>query len=261
MIHYHVGPLTPNDAAVSFYAGKHGLVSFGEPRQASLMFEVCQTVITDCSSFTLWLEGNGERVDVDAYAAWVREWQLHPAFDFAIIPDVIDGTENDNAKMRARWLGQWPRMKPGGVVWHLHESFKSLEYLMRCTQAGIYRCICLGSSGQWATPGTADWWNRMAEVMDILCDKEGRPLVKLHGLRMLNPAIFARLPLASADSSNVARNVGIDKRWTGSYPPLTHAMRAQVIAERIEKAPAATRWIRREKSEQINLFELMGDVA
>lgn len=224
------------------------------------MAEICQSFILDNGAFTLWQNGGGT-VDVDAYAAWVRQWERHPGFDFAIIPDVIDGTEEDNAKMRAGWLQHRPRLAPGGVVWHLHESIESLEYLVRCTQAGVFRCICLGSSGEWGTPGTPDWWQRMGDVMDAVCDTDGRPLVKLHGLRMLNPAIFSRLPLASADSANVARNTGIDKKWTGAYPPVTDGMRALVLAERIEHHSAAARWVRQPKMEQVSMFELMGDVA
>jgi hypothetical protein len=260
VIHYHGGPVTPTSAAVALWTRRHGLASFERPDQVSLMAEVCQSFILDNGAFSLWRNGGGE-VDVDAYAAWVRQWQRHPGFDFAIIPDVIDGSEADNAKMRARWLQQLPRMAPGGVVWHLHESIDSLRYLMRCTQSGIYRCVCLGSSGQWSTPGTPDWWERMAEVMDAVCDEEGRPKVRLHGLRMLNPAICSRIPLASADSANVARNTGIDKRWTGAYPPVTDGMRALVLAERIEHHVAAARWVKPDPSKQVDLFGLMGDAA
>ncbi len=46
----------------------------------------------------------------------------------------------------------------------------------------------------------------MAQAMAQACDL-GRPRVKLHGLRMLDVEVFSRLPLASADSTNVARNI------------------------------------------------------
>ena len=77
--------------------------------------------------------------------------------------------------------------------------------------------------------------------MDAVCDEQGRPSARLHGLRMLNPKIFARLPLASADSTNAAMNCGALSRF-GMYVPPTAAQRAAVIAERIETAPAAMVW-------------------
>lgn len=53
-------------------------------------------------------------------------------------------------------------------------------------------------------------------------------------MRMLNPAIFTKIPLSSADSTNLARNIGIDKAWTGSYRPASKETRATLIAERTE---------------------------
>jgi hypothetical protein len=81
----------------------------------------------------------------------------------------------------------------------------------------------------------------MGDAMRVVCDREGRPLVKLHGLRMLNPRVFTRFPFASADSTNIGRNVGIDKNWSkGHYLPPTKEARAQVMRQRIEahNAPA-----------------------
>jgi hypothetical protein len=83
--------------------------------------------------------------------------------------------------------------------------------------------------------GNAEWWARIDQTMRVVCDLKGRPLVKLHGLRMLNPKVFTRLPFASADSTNIARNVGIDKHWAkGNYLPPTKEARAQVMRQRIE---------------------------
>jgi hypothetical protein len=59
---------------------------------------------------------------------------------------------------------------------------------------------------------------------------------------MLNPEIFRRLPLSSADSTNVARNIGIDGAWHGSYQPSNRASRAKILVERIEALNAASEW-------------------
>jgi hypothetical protein len=255
VIRYHGGPIYPLKTASDLWIGRHGLTSFEHPEQVATMAEVCQSFVIDNGAFSKWRDGTGI-VNVDEYAAFVRVWQRHPGFDFAIIPDVIDGTEEDNAKMCARWLMQSPRMLPGAVVWHLHESFERLDYLIRCVEAGVYARLCLGSSGVWSTPGTNNWWQRMEEVREVACDSDGIPRVKLHGLRMLDPTIFSHIPLASADSCNIARNIGIDKKWGGPYPPVTATSRAFVLAHRIEHHVAAVRWSKRVGIQQ-NL-ELLG---
>ncbi|MDD3022148.1 MAG: hypothetical protein PHX61_14390 [Alphaproteobacteria bacterium] len=70
---------------------------------------------------------------------------------------------------------------------------------------------------------------------------------------MMNPNIFTRLPLSSADSTNVAQNMNATGRF-GIYTPPTQSQRAAVIASRIEALNSAPVWIRRE---QLDLFEPM----
>ena len=59
---------------------------------------------------------------------------------------------------------------------------------------------------------------------------------------MLNPEVFTRLPLASADSTNIGQNIGIDQAWRGNYMPPTKEARAQVMRERIEAHNGLTHW-------------------
>ena len=108
---------------------------------------------------------------------------------------MIDGDYEANERL----LNQWP-LSVAVPVRHLHEPLERLTWLVR---SGWSR-IAFGSSGKWATPGEKGWWDRMAGAMRVICDADGMPLVKLHGLRMLDPAIFSHLPLSSADSCNVA---------------------------------------------------------
>jgi hypothetical protein len=120
----------------------------------------------------------------------------------------------------------------------MHESLERLEQL-----SNNYVRVCIGSSGEYATVGTKNWWSRMSSAMRILCDDLGRPICKLHGLRMLNPAIFTRLPFSSTDSTNIGRNVGIDKHWkNGNYLPPTKEARAQIMRTRIESHNAPITW-------------------
>ncbi|HEX6827319.1 MAG TPA: hypothetical protein VF077_13450, partial [Nitrospiraceae bacterium] len=88
------------------------------------------------------------------------------------------------------------------------------------------------------------WWGRIAEAMHVLCDREGRPGVKIHGLRMLDADICAKVPLASADSTNIARNIGIDSAWRGTYQPATKEARAAAMRERIESVRSPSFWDR-----------------
>jgi len=211
------------------------MVSFANPDQIALAAEVCQSFALDNGAFSAWR--GGASVDVKGFVEWVGEWARHPGFDWAVIPDVIDGSEQDNDQMFAEYRSLGGDLLSGVPVWHLHES---LERLRRLCQA--WPRVALGSSGIYSDPGRADWWARMSEAMDFLCDEQGRPPAKLHGLRMLDPTIFSQLPLASADSVAVARNIGIDSKWTGAYAPKSKETRALILADRIEHHGSAARW-------------------
>lgn len=251
MIHYHGGPITPTEAAVRIWTARHACVSFADQRQAALAFEVCQSVMLDNGAFSYWKAGEG-KVPWGEYTAWVRAWARHPALDFVVIPDVIDGDEAENDALVKVWRSCRDIRPLGAPVWHLHESLERLTRL-----AGEWSRVALGSSGAFAEPESGPWWNRIGEAMDAVCDEEGRPMCRLHGLRMLSPTVFSHLPLASADSTNVARNISLDKAWKGPYRPITDGMRALVLAERIEHHVAAVRWNRSTHGTQHN-FELVG---
>lgn len=231
MIHYHGTPIggTRQDVA-RFLVGRHALVPYPRQDDMGAVAEFAQSFCLDNGAFSVWKRG--EVLDVDGYTKWAHEWCRHPGFDFALIPDVIDGTEQENDEL----LRRWPKGIPGVPVWHLHESLARLGWLAR-----NWRTVALGSSGEFASPGTAAWWRRMNDAMRSICNDKGQPLCRLHGLRMLDPAIFSRLPLASADSTNAAVNSGSLDRF-GMYLPPTAAQRAAVIAERIESINSAATW-------------------
>ena len=77
----------------------------------------------------------------------------------------------------------------------------------------------------------------MATIMTLLCGDCDLPIIKLHGLRMLAPAILEHIPLSSADSAMVARNVNRDRKWSGTFASRTKAARAITLRDRIEDAP------------------------
>jgi hypothetical protein len=111
-----------------------------------------------------------------------------------------------------------------------------------------FEWVAFGSSGEWGEPNTKAWWQRMSKAMNVACDSNGFPRCKFHGLRMLDPDIFTRLPLASADSTNAGVNAGSLKRF-GIYQPVSAGQRAEIIAERIESHTAAQLWTREDQQE------------
>lgn len=217
------------------------MVSFAHPEQLPIIAEVCQSFALDNGAFSAWR--SGKPLDFWGFVAWVREWIRHPGFDWCLAPDVIDGTEADNNRMLLEFTGQFG-FDPVVPVWHLHESIDRLKRL--CSQ---YRTVALGSSGKWATPGTDAWWERIDEVMPAIVDDIGRPWCKLHGLRMLNPEIFERMPFGSADSTNAAQNAGSVGRF-GMYTPAEAWQRANVIADRIEACNGAAVWVAQDRTER-----------
>jgi hypothetical protein len=231
MIHYHGLPITPESACAAIMSGRHAFVSFAHPDQIALAAEICQSFALDNGAFSHWRAGKG-RINCAEYYGWVDEWRFHPGFDWAVIPDVIDGSDTDNDEL----VGQWPFGSNGVPVWHLHESISRLRSL-----AESWPRIAFCSSGDYATPGDANWWSRMGEAMEAVT-RGGRPITKLHGLRMLDVDLFRWLPLASADSTNIARNIGIDSRWRGTYAPANKSGRGIVIADRIEAFNSAQAW-------------------
>ena len=235
MIHYHGTPIGGSRQDVArFLAGRHALVPFPRRDDMGIVGEVCKSFVFDNGAFSLWKRGG--TLDIPGYMAWVREWCRHPGFQWALIPDVIDGTEAENVALVKAWRNS--DLAPYGVpVWHMHESIEWLERL--CNNWPV---VALGSSGQWATTGTSAWWDRMGIALNAICDEHGRPPCKLHGLRMLDPSIFTHLPLASADSTNAAVNGGAVARF-GMYPAPTAGQRAEVIAARIEAHQGAAAWV------------------
>ena len=233
MIHYHGLPITPETAAAVALQAGHAFVSFRTPLQLRIAAEVCQSFALDNGAFSAWKQGEPIQ-NWGPFYEWAAECKRIPACDFAVIPDVIDGDEAANDALVAEWpLPKWF----GAPVWHMHESMERLERL-----ASAWPRICIGSSGEFASLKTAAWWGRMAKAMRVLCNDDGEPLCKLHGLRMLDPEVFTRLPLSSADSTNIGQNIGKDQNWRGTYMPPTKEARAQVMRTRIESHNSPVRW-------------------
>jgi hypothetical protein len=191
-MHYHGTPLTPRSVLLTL-AGRCFCVSYAEPRDVEVCHEIGQSVMLDNGAFTFWKQGGTP--DWLGYYRWCERWLEHWT-TWAVIPDVIDGTEVENDAL----IEAWPFGARGAPVWHMHESTSRLSRLVE-----EWPLVCLGSSGKYATLATAAWRRRMVETMDVACDAAGRPVTRLHMLRGLAYA-GGSYPFYSADSTNVARN-------------------------------------------------------
>src|SRR5579864_1132965 len=101
MIRYHGGPITPEPAAIAAWRDGHAMISFAHPIQVSLAFAKAGSVALDNGAFSFWKAN--QKTDWPAYIRWVEEWRYHPAFDWCVIPDVIDGGEDENDALLESW--------------------------------------------------------------------------------------------------------------------------------------------------------------
>ena len=213
--------------------GAHAFLPFGAVPLTGMVVELCQSFAIDNGAFSAWKRG-APITDWKPFYEWAANCLMVPSCDFAVIPDVIDGDEAANDAL----VDEWPLPKWfGAPVWHMHETLQRLKRLAR-----DFPRVCIGSSGEFSSPGNDAWWSRMGLAMATLCDADGRPMCRLHGLRMLSTKLFSKLPLASADSTNIARNIGIDLKWKGTYQPPSREVRASVLRARIEAHNAPSKW-------------------
>lgn len=190
MIHYHGTPLTPRSELLKM-AGKHFCVSFANPADADWCLMHGQSVMWDSGAFTAFTKGKA--VDWGQYYDWLEPRLGHP--HWAIIPDVIDGTEEQQRQL----VSEWPfRADFGAPVWHMGLP---ISYLLDL--ADKWPKICFGSSGKYWQVGSPDWARRADEAFTELAKRGALPWVHmLRGLALSGD----RWPFASADSVNVARN-------------------------------------------------------
>ena len=110
-----------------------------------------------------------------------------------MVPDVIDGDEQDNLTLAK----EWPHREDcAAVVWHLSES---MDHLLRLWDLGFGK-IAFGSSGKYWKIGTPEWERRIDEAFNTLANHG--PLPWVHMMRGLSMG-GKQWPFSSADSTNV----------------------------------------------------------
>lgn len=149
----------------------------------------------DNGAYSFWRKGTNSP-DWGRFYTWIEEW-LNPHTDFWIIPDVIDGSEQDNDKL----IASRPGFHEAVPVWHLNESFKRLHWL---AFRGDFRRIAFGSTREY--PILSDEWKRRIDAaFNVISDKNGKVNIRVHMLGGLQ-CLSGDWPFSSADSTNLARS-------------------------------------------------------
>lgn len=213
MIHHYHGLPIWGDGVMEIATRNSGaFVSHAWPQQAMKALNSAGSVAFDNGAFSAWRSGNPVR-DWTKFYQWLMRHYHNDKLDFFIIPDVIDGGEEDNDKL----IRELPSMFRDKAVptWHLHESIDRLVSL--CEE---WPKVCFGSSGQYAVIRTKLWHARMKEAFTEIYIKRGLK-TKIHGLRMLDGRVLGNYPLDTADSTNLACNI---PKFEVKYPELTRAI-------------------------------------
>jgi hypothetical protein len=222
VIHYHGTPITPREALFEL-AGRNFFVSFAEPRDIETVAQIGQSFALDNGAWSFYT--TGKATDWAGFYAWAERW-LEYRTAWAVIPDVIGGTEEENDALLAQWPSSLRRQ--GAPVWHLTSS---VERLLRIVDAGWSR-VCFGGLDLLGRADSSAVRRRLDEVFDALIPGGGPAPCWLHCLKGMSAAKFD-YPFSSVDSTDVARN---HKRH--GYRPGT----ARAMAERWDSMNPPARW-------------------
>lgn len=150
MIHFHGGPITPDTCALRAWKGRHAFISFASAGQLALASEVTQSFALDNGAFSFWTKKRV--VDWNEYYAFVAKWMNHPRFSFAVIPDVIGGTSEENDAL----IAEWPHGKIiGAPVYHFNEPDE--RFIRLCHE---FPRVCIGPAGRNSGTSFAMSWTR-----------------------------------------------------------------------------------------------------
>lgn len=220
MIKYHGTPITSKNNSVfkEVMPTRNALVSYANPGDLKRAITICDKIIIDNGAFTTWNKVKKGKIES---INWVAHWEkyylwvavmLHK-IDYFFIPDVIDGSEDENNELIKEFIRKNNYKKTEMVekaipIWHVNESIRRLKRLM-----SEFNYIAFGSAGEFGTLGTKEWHIKMNEAMKAVCDADGEPKIKIHMLRCLNPDIFLQYPFYSGDSTTLAQNHSRDGAW------------------------------------------------
>jgi hypothetical protein len=190
-LHYHGTPITPMRALYDL-AGRCFCVSHAQAQDVARCHQIGQSVLLDNGAFSTWLARRP--TDWPGFYSWAEKWLDYPT-TWAVIPDVIDGPEEQQDEL----IRQWPHGERGAPVWHMNEG---LDRLLRLI--GQFPRVCIGSTAQFARVLSDRWRERM----DLAWNAIARRFSRTPWVHMLRGMQCAGLgwPFASVDSTDIARN-------------------------------------------------------
>mgnify|MGYP003628308358 CR=1 FL=1 len=197
MIHYHGTPITPNTQLATM-AGKNFCVSYARPDNLKTCLAIAQSIMFDNGAYSIFT--GAVKAKDEPFHIWIEQYLAHP--HWAVIPDQIDGSVEDNIALINEWHHQDSLSAP---VWHLNEPIEHLLFL-----ADNWGRVCFGSSGEYWEIGSVAWCFRVDKAFNALA-KRFNPLPWIHMMRGLSLA-GQHWPFASADSTSVARHCGDTNR-------------------------------------------------
>lgn len=172
-------------------------------------------LLVDNGAFSAWQAGVDTMNDeayLEGFAEWANDILGRCPQAVAVLPDVIDGTHEQNAQLVCETMTMFnsDRTMP---IWHMHEP---IDYLLHLCEGFGY--VGIGSSGAYANPASPKWKARIAEAFAAIDQWEAesnganlRP--RIHMMRAQAQAHL--FPFDSADSTNVAVNHNRQFRKSG----------------------------------------------
>ena len=238
----HGTPVTPKRLLPQLRGGSF-CVSYMHPEQLEECIELVgedQILILDNGAFTAWKQGIVlDDAWWDGFYAWANAAMDRCPQAVAVIPDVIDGTEQENIMLVAKALkgGKLKYPERAMAIWHMNESFTQLKALYR-----IFNFVGFGSCAEYdiAKNGpTCAYYRRFLAAWahmawwDIEFGRQNRPW--LHMMRGLGG--LHKIGFESADSCNIAINLN---RTKGEFVNHVQQMADRLWAKvnKLELAPA-----------------------
>lgn len=180
-------------------------------------------LMVDNGAFSAWQAGVNTMTDesyLEGFAAWANDITERCPQAIVVLPDVIDGTAEDNMALAHDTMLLLDAADRAMPVWHMHEP---IAYLLHLCETFNY--VGVGSSAQYAKVGAPEWRARIDEMFAAIAAWEAagegslvRP--RLHMMR--GTAELHNYPFDSADSVNVAMN---HNRWKKTHGGENHVAR------------------------------------
>ncbi len=201
----HGTPITPAKL-LDQMDGESFCVSFADPRNIAKIIELQNPkgmLLLDNGAFSHWKQGKGQ-IDRNKFFEWANDIQHECPVAVAVIPDVIEGNEEQNwqeAAYAVHELSDFPERL--AFCWHMNDS---IEQLRRA--ATLFNVVAIGSCAEYDVqknrPAYLERLREASMMLDYVEMTRGRrPWVHLmRGVAVLPEVIR----FESADSTNVARN-------------------------------------------------------